>query len=106
MHDHIDRTALLANLYSAETTLSGLFAKFGFDFAPVYLGGNIAEPGFYNIPALTAHAPEAVTYKAAAVPVSDTYTGTTMWNLLNTAGGVTTTTAKNDILSKYVIATG
>jgi hypothetical protein len=47
-----------------------------------------------------------VTYKAAGSPVSDTYTGTTLWNLLKTAGSVTTTTAKNGILSKYVVAIG
>jgi hypothetical protein len=49
---------------------------------------------------------ESVTYQAAGVPVRDTYTGTTLWNLLADAGGVTTSNAKNDILSKVVIATG
>jgi hypothetical protein len=50
-------------------------------------------------------ATESLTYQAAGVPVSDTYAGTTLWNLLADAGGVTTTTAKNDILSKYVAVT-
>jgi hypothetical protein len=38
--------------------------------------------------------------------VSDTYTGVGLWNLLSDAGGVHVTAAKNDILSKYVVATG
>ena len=33
-------------------------------------------------------------------------TGINLWILLNDAGGVTVTAAKNDILSKYVVATG
>jgi hypothetical protein len=94
-------------LYNAEVGLSRLFAHFHFRFAPVLLGGDIVDPGFYNIPYLTPVTTEAVTYHAAGVPVSDTYTGVTMWNLLNTIdGGINVTAAKNDILSKYVIATG
>jgi hypothetical protein len=106
MTHHTSEAALLAGLYGVETSLSGLLADFGFSFAPVYLAGNITDPGFYNIPGVTPVTTESVTYKAAGVPVSDTYSGTTLWNLLNTAGGVTTTSAKNDILSKFVIATG
>lgn len=70
------------------------------------LSGDVADPGIYNLPATIPAIVESVTYKAAGVPVSDAYTGTTLWNLLSDAGGVTTSTAKNDILSKYVIATG
>lgn len=96
----------LASLYSVEQSFSGLLAQYGYAFAPIYLGGDIADPGFYNLPDLTPVTTESVTYTAAGVPVRDTYSGTTLWNLLNTAGGVTTTSTKNDILSKYVIATG
>jgi Protein of unknown function (DUF2934) len=94
------------NLYSVEVSFSGLLVQNGYSFAPVYLAGDIADPGFYNIADVTPVSTASVTYKAAGVPVSDTYSGTTLWNLLDTAGGVTTTTAKNDILSKYVITTG
>ena len=97
---------LLPYIYNIETRVSGLLDRFSYSFSPVLISGQIADPGIYNLPTTTPVTTESVTYTAAGVPVSDTYTGTTLWNLLADAGGVTTTTAKNDILSKYVIATG
>jgi hypothetical protein len=97
---------LLPYLYGIENDVSSIFARFGYSFSPVLISGQVADPGLYNLPVTTPVTTESVTYQSAGVPVSDTYTGTTLWNLLADAGGVTTTTAKNDILSKYVIATG
>jgi hypothetical protein len=102
-----NETTLLEKLYGDELALSGLLARFGYTFDPINLGGDIADPGFYNLANVAPVTTESVTYTAMGVPVGDTYTGITLWNLLDTAGGgVDTTTAKNDILSKYVIATG
>src|SRR6185437_5522921 len=98
--------SLLGDFYQEEEFLGSILSRFGIPFAPVYVAGDVGAPGFYNIPDVTPVTSMSVTYKAAGVPVSDTFTGTTLWNLLNTAGGVETTSAKNDILSKYVIATG
>ena len=107
MNHHQNETAVLGAIYHEEVTLSGILADFHYVFAPVWLEGDIAAPGFYNLAGVMPVTTESVTYQAAGVPVSDTYTGTTLWNLLNSpGGGVDTTTAKNDILSKYVIATG
>jgi hypothetical protein len=97
---------LLPYIYNIATDVSGLLDSFGYSFSPVLVSGQVADPGIYNLPTTTPVTTESVTYTAAGVPVSDTYTGTTLWNLLADAGGATTTTAKNDILSKYVIATG
>jgi hypothetical protein len=97
---------LLPFIYDIENDVGGIFAHFGYSFSPVLVSGQVTDPGFYNLPTTTPATTESVTYQAAGVPVSDTYTGTTLWNLLADAGGVTTTAAKNDILSKYVIATG
>ncbi|MBV8616303.1 MAG: hypothetical protein JOY66_21390, partial [Acetobacteraceae bacterium] len=55
---------------------------------------------------LTPVTTETATYTAAGTPVTDTSTGIGLGDLLNNAGGVTVTAAKNDILSKYVVATG
>jgi hypothetical protein len=96
----------LSTLYDIENDLSSIYASFDYAFSPVLISGQVADPGLYNLPATTPVTTESVTYQAAGIPVSDTYTGTTLWNLLADAGSVTTTTAKNDILSKYVIATG
>lgn len=97
---------LLPYIYNIEIDISGILGDFGYTFSPVLISGHVADPGIYNLPTTTPVTTESVTYTAAGVPVSDTYTGTTLWNLLADAGGVATTTAKNDILSKYVIATG
>jgi protein involved in polysaccharide export with SLBB domain len=97
---------LLQRLYGAEVSLSGFLAPLGVQFSPVALTGDVADPGIYNLPALTPATTEAATYTAAGTPVSDTYTGVRLWDLLQDAGGVSVTAAKNDILSKYVVATG
>jgi hypothetical protein len=96
----------LTYLYGRENHLASILARFDYTFSPVLISGQVTDQGFYNLPVTTPIKTESVSYKAAGVPVSDTYSGTTLWDLLADAGGVTTTTAKNDILSKYVIATG
>ena len=97
---------LLQRLYGFEEALSGVLEPLGISFSPVSVSGAVADPGLYNLPDLTPITTEAVTYTAAGAPVSDTYTGITLRNLLDAAGGVDVTTAKNDILSKFVVATG
>jgi hypothetical protein len=107
MQQPVNEATLLGIFYNAEVALSRLFAHFHYEYAPVFVGGDIADPNFYNIPYLNPVTTESVSYLAAGAPVHDTYTGVTLWNLLNTVdGGIDTTTSKNDILSKYVIATG
>src|ERR1700712_1789777 len=91
----------LPDIYNLENEVSSIFAAFNYSFSPVFISGQVANPSLYSLPTTTPVTTESVTYQAAGVSVSDTYTGTTLWNLLVDAGGVTTTTAKNDILSKY-----
>jgi hypothetical protein len=55
-----------------------------------------------SLPATTLTA----TYLAAGAPVTDTYTGVSLWTLLSTAGLITDPTIKNDVLRKYVVAVG
>ena len=97
---------LLQKLYSYGEALGGLLAPLGIPFSPVSVSGGVADPGLYNLPDLTPAATETATYTAGGTPVSDTYTGITLYNLLDDAGGVDVTDAKNDILSKFVVATG
>jgi len=97
---------LLQKLYSYEEALSGLLASLGIQFSPINISGEITNAGFYNLSGLTPVTTEAVTYAAAGTPVSDTYTGIVLRTLLDAAGGVDVTAAKNDILSKFVVATG
>lgn len=75
----------------------------------IRLGGDIDDRGIYSIrelldlPALT----QTVTYTAGGTPVTDTYTGVLLTDLIADAGGVVTDPAvHNDILAHYVVATG
>ena len=49
---------------------------------------------------------EAVTYTSAGRPVSASFTGVSLWDLLLNAGLVTDPAIKNDELRQYVLATG
>ncbi len=106
MNHHESYPEILGQLYATEEYLSRILAPFGVTFSPILLQGGVADPGIYNLPGLTPVATQTATYTAAGTPVTDTYTGVGLWNLLNDTGGVTVTSAKNDILSKYVVATG
>jgi DMSO/TMAO reductase YedYZ molybdopterin-dependent catalytic subunit len=73
------------------------------------LDGAIATPGIYDYASLSAlpAATQTVTYKAAGTPVTNTFTGTGLWTLLNSAGGIPTISGvKNSSLLNYVVATG
>jgi hypothetical protein len=97
---------ILKRIYAAEVKLGECLGKHGIAFSTVLLLGDIADPGIYNLPDLTPVTTQTATYTAGGTPVTDTYTGITLWDLLGDAGGVTVTPAKNDILGKYVVATG
>ncbi len=73
------------------------------------VSGAVGTPGTYDAAALAAlpQSTQAVTYRAGSGTVSDSFTGPTLWGVLQAAGGVTLNPAnKNDLLRKYVIATG
>lgn len=71
--------------------------------------GAVGTPSTYDASALLAlpSATQTETYAAGGTPVTDTFTGPTLWSVLQAAGGITTDPAiKNDLLRTYVIATG
>ena len=72
------------------------------------LDGAVVTPGTYDLATLSALPPttQTVTYTAAGTPVTDTYTGTNLWTLINSAGGFTPSPAKNSTLRNYVVAVG
>ncbi|MEN0075045.1 MAG: hypothetical protein AAGC69_11710 [Paracraurococcus sp.] len=75
----------------------------------VRLGGEIADPGLVSVGELQglAATTQTVTYASGGQPVTDTYTGVLLRDLLAHAGGVVTDAGvKNDILNHYVVATG
>ncbi len=106
MRHHPSYLDTLERSYPAEEDVSRVLARFGLSFSPLPVRGDVGDACIYNLPNLSPIATQAVTYTSAGTVVSDTYTGVSLYNVLGDAGGVTVTTAKNDILSKYVIATG
>ncbi len=65
------------------------------------LAGQITNPGTFNLAALQAMAQTSVTPTAG-----NTYTGVSLWTFLQNAGLITNPLVKNDILGKYLVATG
>jgi len=72
------------------------------------LSGEVKTPGTYTLSSLEALGATTVTatYHQGSKPVTDTYTGVTLWTLLNDAGILTNPAIKNDILRDYVLVTG
>lgn len=71
--------------------------------------GQVGTPTVLDRPALAAlpQTSTTQTYTAGGTPVTDTFTGPTLNAVLAVAGGVVLTPGvRNDILHKYVIATG
>ena len=52
MQQPVNEATLLGIFYNAEVALSRLFAHFHYEYAPVFVDGDIADPNFYNIPYL------------------------------------------------------
>ena len=73
------------------------------------VSGAVVTPGTYDAAALgaLAQSTQAVAYRAGVSTVSDSFTGATLWSVLQAAGGITVDpSSKNNVLSKYVVATG
>ena len=69
--------------------------------------GDVAAPAVYDLTGLKSLPPttETVTYKTGAGPQTGTFTGPTLWTLLN-AAGVQSPPVKNGVLRQYALATG
>src|ERR1700733_245144 len=78
-------------------------ASFSPDFV---LKGDIGTPGTYDYASLSALPPtkQTVTYTSAGTPVTNTFTGTNVWTLLNSAGCIIPIpNVKNSSLLNYVV---
>ena len=74
----------------------------------VAVQGAVVTPLALMLPSLEAlpSYTETITYLAGGTPVTDTYTGALLWDVLNSAGIVTDPSIKNDVLRELVTATG
>ncbi len=65
------------------------------------LAGQVVHPGSFDITSLNAMTQTSVTPTAGT-----TYTGVSLWSFLLSAGIITDPLVKNDLLGKYLVATG
>src|SRR5208337_1498365 len=73
------------------------------------LSGAVADPTIITpetLAALNQSTTETATYLAGSTPVTDTYTGVSLWTLIQDAGLLTNPAIKNDLLGFAVVATG
>lgn len=83
---------------SAASQIQGVGGGLSQSFA---LAGQVVSPGSFDIAALNAMTQTSVTPTAGT-----TYTGVSLWSFLQSAGLITNPLVKNDILGKYLVATG
>lgn len=76
--------------------------------AAVRVGGAVDKPASYTKSALVRLGPvtQTVTFNSGTTPQTHTYTGPTLWSVLADAGLQTDASKKNDVLNRYVMATG
>lgn len=74
----------------------------------VQLGGAVDRPAAFTEADLSARAAvtQTVNFSSGSGPQTHTYTGTALWSLLNDAGLQADPARKNDLLGRYVLATG
>ncbi|RTL44233.1 MAG: PEP-CTERM sorting domain-containing protein [Burkholderiales bacterium] len=65
-------------------------------------GGSYVLSDLQTLPAAT----QTVSFQTGKGPQTHTFIGTSLWNVLDTAGIQNNAAVKNDVLNKYVLATG
>lgn len=87
---------------SANATAAGVSTQFS-------VSGAVTTPALYNYATLAALTPltQSDSFQSGSPPTtqSHNYQGASLWGILNSAG-IITTSAKNDVLNRYVLATG
>src|SRR5215469_10841647 len=71
------------------------------------VSGDVVSPATYDLASLGLLPPttETVTFQTMSGPQTGTFTGPTLWSLLNTVG-LQTPAVKNGVLRQYVVAEG
>lgn len=74
----------------------------------VAVTGAVQQAKVYDTAALSALTPitQTDTFASGAGTQTHTYQGASLWSVLNNAGIVTNIAVKNDVLNRYVVATG
>ena len=80
----------------------------GGNAAVVRVDGAVDRPANYGTAELgpLGNTTQTVAFGSGSGPQTHTYTGTALWSVLNNAGIKTDASKKNDLLNRYVLATG
>jgi hypothetical protein len=96
--------AVVAMCTAASTAYSAVFSP------QFTVFGDVAAPKTFDYASLSAITPsvtKTVTFQAGPSTVTTTYTGVNLWHLLNDVVGLKLDSSiKNDVLRKFVVATG
>ena len=98
----------VSNLVNLHVGQAPLLPGTGGGLSSQFTLAGVRSPGTYNLASLEGQPATTLTatYAAAGKPVTDTYTGVSLWTLLNNTGLITDPTIKNDFLRQYVEAVG
>jgi len=93
--------ALAATVLAAGAALAAPSTQFS-------VTGGVASPSVYDLAALQARlaTTQTVSFLSGSTPQTHTYTGTSLWGILDSAGIAVNPAVKNDVLNQYVLATG
>ena len=97
--------ALALALFVAALSCGAAFAAPSSEFS---VTGGVTTPAVYDLAKLQARPTitQTVGFLAGSTPQTHTYTGATLWGILDSAGIASNPAVKNDVLNKYVLATG
>lgn len=99
----------VSNVASLDVVQAPASSSIGGDVSSSFtLSGLIRQSGIYDLADLAAlpATTQSVTFTAGGRPVSTSYTGVSLWTLLNAAGLVTDPAVRASQLRQYVVATG
>ena len=94
--------------FALAALLAGVQALAAGPSTSVVVSGAVDHPATYTAATLAAlpQVTQTDTFASGTTPQTHTYTGSTIWNAISAAGVQTTPGVKNDILDRYVLATG
>jgi|APMI01.1.fsa_nt_gi hypothetical protein len=100
---HIARSLLGAALIAAAAAAAAAGPTTQFT-----LDGQVAHGGSYTLSTLQAlpSTTQMVSFQSGSGPQTHTFVGTSLWGVLDAAGIQTKPGVKNDVLNRYVLATG
>ncbi|PKD39008.1 molybdopterin-binding oxidoreductase [Methylomonas sp. Kb3] len=104
--DDVKAGRWVSNLYSLQVGHIDYAPAVGGVSGQFTVNGEVASAVSYDVTSLAAALPAKIVNVNTPPLTGSSFTGVSLWDLLNLSGIVTNPGVKNDILGKYVVATG